>query len=132
MLEFDKKKYNDLREANNYSHEYIMDYLKNRGIEVKSLDTVKNWTRKAKSPTPGYEKVSALAELFGIPSLHLFVDGEKELEKNIKLELHFNPEKYRKYFEKQVKSEAYREIIEKLERMDNEKLGAVMTIIKNI
>jgi len=129
MLEFNKEKYNLLRQDNGYSHQDIVDILNNQGIEVK-IDTVKNWTRKTKKTVPEYEKISALADLFGIPSLHLFVDGEKELEKNISIEMKLHPEKYMKYFEKEIRSDIYSDIIDSLEQMDDQKLSAIVTLIK--
>lgn len=132
MLEFDKEKYNKLRKDLGYSHEHIKNYLENScGIET-SIDTIKNWTRTSKKVVPSYERISALAELFGIPSLHLFVDGDKELENNIKHELKLNPEKYKKYFEKNIKSDVYADILNKLDTLDDEKLSAVSTIIKGL
>lgn len=128
MLEFDKEKYNNMRRDNKFSHQYIADYLSRIGIQT-SLDTVKNWTRSKSKVVPEYEKIAALADLFGVPSLHLFTDGEKELEKNIKIELQLNPEKYRKYFEKEVRSDTYQDILDELDNMTNEQLSALRTLI---
>jgi len=131
MLEFDRNKFKKLMKGT-YTYSELSDILTNSyGIDTKE-STIKSWARNAKPKTPEYEKIAALADLFGVPSLHLFTDGEKELEKNIKIELQLNPEKYRKYFEKEVRSETYQDILDELDNMTNEQLSALRTLITGV
>lgn len=130
MLEFDREKFRKLYKDNGYNYKTLAETLTDSyGIDTKE-PTVKSWMTKKNPSTPEYERISAMADLFGVPSLQLFTDGERELEKNIEIELKLNPEKYKKYFERDIKSEQYSEIINALESMDEAKLQAIMTLIK--
>jgi len=131
MLEFDREKFKSLAKGT-YKYSEIADILTNSyGINTTE-NTIKAWMRNKNPNVPEYERIAALSDLFGVPSLHLFTDGEKELEKNIKKELQLNPEKYRKYFEKEVRSDTYQDILDELDNMTNEQLSALRTLITGV
>lgn len=131
MLELNKTKLKELLKSNGKTYLDIAEEL--TALDVPTSESaVKSWFKKENAKTPDYKKISLLAEIFNIPSLTLYINGDKELEKNVKLEILANPSKYEKYLNNKSVSNKYCEILAKLEKLDNQKLQAITTILENI